>query len=112
MTEIYRAAHPAQAHLLRGLLDAEGIDAVVIGEFGFNVRGEAPITTDTLPRVCVINPEDAERARAIAVSFDQSGPSAPAATWTCPGCGETIEAQFGECWKCGAVRPGVARHSP
>ena len=37
MIEIYRAAHPAQAHLLRGLLEAEGIEASVIGEFGFNV---------------------------------------------------------------------------
>jgi hypothetical protein len=48
MIEIYRAAHPVQAHLLRGLLEAEGIAAAVIGEYGFNVRGEAPITTETL----------------------------------------------------------------
>lgn len=106
MTEIYRAAHPAQAHLLRGLLESEGIDAVVIGEFGFNVRGEAPITEETLPRVCVVNEADAERARAIAVSFDTGGKGATgAAPWTCPQCGETIEAQFGECWRCGTQRP-------
>ncbi|MBA3950214.1 MAG: DUF2007 domain-containing protein [Acidobacteria bacterium] len=106
MTEVYRAAHPAQAHLLRGLLESEGIEAVVIGEFGFNVRGEAPITEDTLPRVCVVNEADAERARAIAVSFDAGGPAVSGvASWTCPQCGETIEAQFGECWKCGAAKP-------
>lgn len=62
MFEIYRAAHPAQAHLLRGLLEAEGIEAAVLGEFGFNLRGESPITTDTLPRVCVENEADVARA--------------------------------------------------
>jgi len=105
MIEIYRAAHPAQAHLLRGLLEAEGIESVVIGEFGFNVRGEAPVTTETLPRVCVVNPDDAARARAIAVSFDQGDTAGPAATWVCPSCGERVEEQFGACWKCGAARP-------
>jgi hypothetical protein len=109
MTEIYRAAHPAQAHLLRGLLDAEGIEAVVIGEFGYNVRGEAPMTTETLPRVCVVNDDDAARARALAVSFDQGGSAGPAATWTCAGCGEAVEEQFGACWKCGAERPGESK---
>lgn len=105
MTEIYRAADPAQAHLLRGLLEAEGIEAVVVGEFGFNVRGEAPMTTETLPRVCVVNPEDAARARALVVSFDRRDPAAAAPAWTCPGCGEHLEAQFGECWKCGSGQP-------
>lgn len=103
--EIYRAAHPAQAHLLKGLLEAEGIEAAVVGEYGFNVRGEAPVTTETLPRVCVVNAEDAERARAIAVSFDHGGPARPAGLWVCPSCGESVEGQFGACWKCGFARP-------
>ncbi|MHC4331384.1 MAG: DUF7577 domain-containing protein, partial [Planctomycetota bacterium] len=24
--------------------------------------------------------------------------------WTCPNCGEEVEAQFTNCWKCGANR--------
>jgi len=107
MTEIYRAVHPAQAHLLRGLLESEGIDAVVIGEYGFSLRGEAPVTTETLPRVCVVNAEDAMRARAIAEAFDAGrsvdGPSG--VNWVCPQCGERIEGQFAQCWKCGAGHP-------
>lgn len=74
MIEIYRAAHPVQAHLLRGILEAEGIEAAVIGEFGFNVRGEAPITTETLPRVAVTRQEDVARAREIAAAFDKGDP--------------------------------------
>ena len=74
MFEIYRASHPVQAHLLRGLLEAEGIEAAVIGEFGFTLRGEAPVTTETLPRVCVEHEVDVARAREIAESFDKGEP--------------------------------------
>lgn len=74
MIEIYRAANPMMAHLLKGLLESEGIPAAVVGEFGFNVRGEAPITTETLPRVCVEDEADAPRAREIAEAFDRSEP--------------------------------------
>lgn len=74
MFEVYRAPHPVQAHLLRGLLEAEGIEAAVIGEFGFTLRGEAPVTSDTLPRVCVENEADVARAREIAQSFDKGEP--------------------------------------
>jgi predicted amidophosphoribosyltransferase len=27
--------------------------------------------------------------------------------WTCPGCGETIEGQFTECWSCGHEAPAT-----
>ena len=74
MIEIYRAANPMQAHLLRGLLESEGIDARVLGESLFNVRGEAPMTTETLPVVAVSREEDVERAREVAEAFDKGRP--------------------------------------
>jgi hypothetical protein len=30
-------------------------------------------------------------------------------SWTCPACGEVVEAQFSSCWKCGAPRPADGR---
>ena len=74
MFEIYRAANPMQAHLLRGLLESEGIAAQVLGESLFNVRGEAPMTTETLPVVAVAREEDVKRAREIAEAFDKGRP--------------------------------------
>ena len=74
MIAVYRAADPMQAHLLRGLLEAEGIEAAVIGESLFNVRGEAPMTSDTLPIVAVAREEDVERARKVAEAFDRHEP--------------------------------------
>ncbi|MDQ3070401.1 MAG: DUF2007 domain-containing protein [Acidobacteriota bacterium] len=104
MIEVYRAAHPVQAHLLRGMLEAEGIAAAVVGESMFNVRGEAPLTTDTLPRVCVVHDEDAERGRQIALAFDAGRPlEALGGSWPCPACGEMIEGQFAACWRCGSA---------
>ena len=74
MIAIYRAADPMQAHLLRGILENEGITAEVIGESLFSVRGEAPITSETLPIVAVARDEDVERARQIAEAFDAGRP--------------------------------------
>lgn len=74
MIEIYRAADLAQAALLQGVLEAEGIEAHVIGEYAFGVRGGTPVTPETLPRVCVSREEDVERAREIAVKFDRHQP--------------------------------------
>jgi hypothetical protein len=103
MVEIYRAAHPALAHLLKGLLAAEGIEAIVVGEFAFSVRGEVPLTSETLPRVCVVEDGDASRAREIAVAFDRGRTDGPmGSNWRCPSCGELVEGQFAICWNCGS----------
>src|SRR5258706_10280525 len=61
MREVFIADSPAQAHLVTGLLEEEGIRAVVEGEMLFGARGELGLSASTLPRVCV-NDEDAARA--------------------------------------------------
>ena len=42
------------------------------------------------------------RARAI---LKEIAENAEAPAWVCPNCGETIEAQFGQCWKCATLKP-------
>jgi hypothetical protein len=102
--KIYTAANPTEAHLLRGALEAAGIDALVRGEFLFGTRGESPITTDTLPSVWLVNDDDLDPARAIVREFDRRAPPGPVDTWICQ-CGETNEAPFDACWRCGTARP-------
>ena len=34
-----------------------------------------------------------------------------AVTWSCPGCGEELEAQFDKCWSCGTSRSDSTPHS-
>ena len=107
MKQVYIAQHPTEAYLIKGVLEAEGIPAEVLGENLFGMRGEAPLTADTLPSVWVIDDGDAPRAVALLVEYARQDPAAAArASWHCPKCGESVEPQFTECWHCGASRPG------
>lgn len=107
MKQVFVAQHPAEAHLVKGLLEAEGIPAEVRGESLFGARGEAPATPDTLPSVWVSDDEDAGRALLVLADYGREEPRGGGqwGTWACPGCGEQVESQFTECWKCGAARP-------
>jgi hypothetical protein len=107
MKQVFVAQHPAEAYLVRGVLEAEGIPAEVQGESLYGMRGEAPLTPDTLPSVWVVDDNDASKAIAILVAYARQDPAAAArASWHCPKCGESVEPQFTECWHCGASRPG------
>ncbi len=106
MTKVFVAQHPTEAHLVKGMLETNGIAAIVRGESLFGARGEAPVTADTLPSVWVSDDNDAPAALEILAQY---GPKATAANlgrpWSCPSCREQIESQFSECWKCGTPRP-------
>ena len=104
MIKLYTAAHPVDAHLLRGALEAAGIEAQVRGDFQFSLRGEAPMTTDTLPTVWILDDSDLEAATAIVRQFEQRSAPGPVGTWVCPSCREVNEEPFDVCWKCGTPR--------
>ena len=61
MKVVHVAENPFQANLVAGLLRSHGIEAFVGNEAAFNVRGEIPMTMDTLPQVVVA---DADYVRA------------------------------------------------
>ena len=56
---VYTAHNPTEAHLVKGLLEAEGIETVVRGEHLFPLRGIIPVTADTNPSVWVVNDAEA-----------------------------------------------------
>jgi hypothetical protein len=102
--QIHIARHAPEAHLVKGFLESNGISAAVRGEFLTSGWGELPVD------VCSVWIEDDrqyERAHALLVAFlrgdyarefqDQS--------WRCPKCGEQLEGQFTQCWKCETRRP-------
>lgn len=107
MRKVFVAQHPTEAHFVQGLLGAEGIEAEVRGEALFGVRGETPVTSDTLPSVWVAEERQAENALAIIAGYQRGNGLADAAgrAWRCPRCGEELESQFAMCWKCGSARP-------
>ena len=106
MKKVFIAKHPTEAHLVRGVLEAEGIHAEVQGESLFGSRGEAPVTADTLPSVWVLADEDELRASEVLADFGKWDVPADVqgAAWVCPNCGERVEVQFQQCWRCGTER--------
>ncbi len=69
MKIVYRAANPQEAHIVAGLLQAEGIDAQASGSFLQGGIGELPASDFAVVRVA---PEDATRARVIVEGYDDN----------------------------------------
>ena len=84
------------------------IEAVVRGDDFVPLQGGGLFRMETRPSVWVLDDDRLARARELAAEFG-SGPAAGGEpeTWRCR-CGETVEAQFSECWSCGRARPGEA----
>lgn len=53
MNRVFVAHDPIEAHLVKGLLESEGIEAEVQGESLFGLRPEIGISSDTLPSVWI-----------------------------------------------------------
>jgi|MudIll2142460700_1097286.scaffolds.fasta_scaffold246408_3 hypothetical protein len=106
MKKIYTARNPIDAHLLKGALEGEQIEAIIQGDFLWAARGEVPITPETCPSVWIVNDADYEKAVQVLEDFKSQEITAPIQTeeWKCDNCNETNEGQFLECWQCGTLR--------
>ena len=99
MKRVFSSWNLAAVHHARNVLDAAGIRAVVKNEYLSSAMGELP-PAECEAQIWVL--EDADLARAEEV-LRWSPPAGP--DWTCE-CGETLGAQFSQCWRCGAYRKG------
>ena len=109
LKKIYVADGPGDAHVLRGLLEVEGIEAVIRGDDMVPLQGGSLFHLETRPSVWVLADDAGRYGRAVEIAAGYAaGKHAPAGseepTWRCPSCGESIEAQFTACWNCGAER--------
>ena len=104
------------ANFLRGLLEQDGIRAVVQGEALEETWGNLNLTRESLPSVWV-DDADVSRAALIVEDYrkrdaadaqvtDEALEAAAAARpkWTCQNCGQLSEEQFTQCWHCGHER--------
>jgi len=111
MQHVYTARDEMDANFVKGLLNQQGIQAIVQGQSLGEVWGSLPLSAESLPTVWV---PDGDLARAMPVveeyrRTDEANAvddaERPRSTWTCPNCGEKVEEQFTQCWKCGHNRP-------
>jgi transglutaminase-like putative cysteine protease len=98
MKRIYSAATLADAHLVVGLLAQHGIAARVFNENAQGGLGEIPFT-HAWPEVWVDDGRDAQRAREVIGTLEQSGTDKQIA---CKQCGELSPETFEVCWNCGS----------
>ena len=106
LKKVYVAANSVDARMLQGLLEQEGIRAVVRGDDFVPLQGGNLFKMEIRPSVWVFDDERLPRARELADDFGRrpSPSDRPLAIWTCR-CGEASEEQFTECWSCGRSRP-------
>lgn len=108
LVEVYSAADIAEAHFLQSMLEDAGIKARVVGD---TLSGLPPLGEVVAPRVWVFQSDEAV-AKELLVEFERvhrrphldAEDDRPAETWTCPTCGEAVEADFELCWNCQTPR--------
>jgi hypothetical protein len=89
------------AHL-RNVLRLHGIESVTRKVDLASAAGELP-PVECWPELWVV--DDGRCAEAEAILKRTMAPlEAVKKSWSCTGCGEIIEGQFSECWKCGRDR--------
>ena len=92
------------AEIGKGMLEANGIPAELYG-----YSHDRPNLNLSMGVELAVSPEQAEQAKQLLAPTFVEGKQAPTEpTWTCTVCGEICEAQFTECWKCGAPKPDIA----
>jgi hypothetical protein len=97
MQRLYVAANVPEAHLVRGLLMAAGIEARVFNEYSPGALGELPASC-AYPEIWIEEERDAERARQVIERYERQ-PVASAGQF-CRACGEENPAGFAICWHC------------
>jgi hypothetical protein len=102
--QVHVAKHAPEAHLVKGFLGSQGIDAVVRGEYLTSGWGELPVDVCS---VWIADDRQYDRAQALLVAFFRGDFAREfrGENWRCPRCGEQLEGQFTECWKCSTPRP-------
>lgn len=102
MKRVYGSFDLPAVYHARNLLETEGIRCVVRNELLSSAMGELP-PAECQIEVWVLRDDDAERAEQLVRLGSQ--PTAGVSAWRCPDCGESADAQFSQCWHCGAERP-------
>ncbi|WP_181918303.1 MULTISPECIES: DUF2007 domain-containing protein [unclassified Wenzhouxiangella] len=99
-TKLTTADDPIEAGFLRGLLESAGLAVQVRSMELWTVAVEIYYSEGARPSIWV-RKCDVARARQVLERRDEVGEGE---SWTCPDCGERLEAQFTTCWQCGHAR--------
>ena len=103
MRKVYASDDSLIIGHVRQVLENHAIGSIIRNDFLLGGVGEIPIN-ETWPEVWITDDRDFERARALvdAVVAQAEASDLP---WRCASCGELMEGQFTDCWRCGEPSP-------
>lgn len=102
MKRVYTAKDPLMIGHLRNVLVTFGIECMTRNLYLSSAAGELP-PIECWPELWVI--DDSRQAEATTILKKTLAPlKSVKKPWRCEGCGEEVEGQFSECWKCGQSR--------
>ncbi len=96
-----------EAHVAKGHLDAEGIEAFILGSDNSGFGG---LSADATYQV-VVKQNDQERAQQILEESESDEGDVAVPAWNCEG-GEDVDEGFAICWSCGSHWPGANDETP
>lgn len=102
MKKVYSAQNHVMIALLKQIIESQGIHCVVKNELLSGAVGELP-PIECWPELWIIDDDQFEWARRL-VEATLNSHEEVREIWQCPHCGELLEGQFTQCWRCGQVR--------
>lgn len=96
MKRVYRAASLLQVAHARNVLITAGIRCELRNQYLAGALGDLPMM-ETWPQLYV---DDADERFALS-ALARAAAAATGTPWTCNNCGEQLEPQFTQCWRCG-----------
>jgi hypothetical protein len=100
MKRVWSGATLADTTHFKNLLEHAGIDCVIKNAYLGAVIGELPVY-DSTPELWVLRDTDERAAETLLREATRPADAALPSTWRCGACGESNEAQFAVCWRCG-----------
>jgi hypothetical protein len=100
LKRVFSSYNQTAVYHARNLLEQAGIETLVRNAALSSVMGELP-PAECQAELWVLDEADQKRAEEILAPLPAAGPD-----WTCA-CGETLGAQFTQCWRCGAYRRAI-----
>jgi len=103
MKRVYRSELLPDVGHWKNVLELRGIACELRHMHLASIVGELP-WLEAWPELWVLDDRDAELAARI-IREGRARALDGGNAWSCPACGERLEAQFTTCWSCGGDRP-------
>ena len=99
MKKVYTAQDPLVIYHLKNVLENNEIACLLTNTTLIGAVGELP-PQECWPQLWIL--DERQLSQAVSLISEALRPHVRGAPWKCVRCNELIEAQFTECWQCGA----------